>query len=769
MHDKKTKPTILEALISQYESQYFPKVGKPLPDLTVEDFLWHISRGTFKEQTDYVRQGKTKEERKPLKDNGPKGMGCYGVTVAGSFEKKTNDGLKSYSGLIGIDLDDLYDEVDDVRRQMINDPYTFAVFRSISGTGLCVLVKIQPERFADAFLALEQYYMETYGRKIDPACKNVSRLRYGAHDPEVFCFRDTDEDRTPIPYNPKALLWKSYLKKADAKKQTTGTFIHTKDDLDFVVKQVIDQRVDITPEYSQRLRVCFALISELGEGGRQVFHEICKNQVSSPYDHQKVDKMFTYALGYGSREITIATFYYLAKQAGLQIMTDKTKEIVSVASMYKKQHGTQEGAVSHLKKMCDIPEADSRDIVKQVFDSREEIKSDETLYDQLELFLRTNYPMRFNEITRYYEDEDGNQQDERRLNKIFVAANKVLPKINYPMFDKLIRSDFTPSYNPIREFFRNNEDRKPTGLITKLAAAIETDTGYGPGQFFPDYAEFFIRKWLIGIISSIYDEPSPLVLVLTGPGNTGKTSWFRRLFPEALRPYFSESKWLDNRDNEMAMCANLISYNDEFGKNGVKDHEHFKSLASKDWFTLREPYGRGLVKLRRLAVMCGSSNPKEVIPDPHNNRRVIPINALSFDFEAYNAIDKTDLLLEAYHAYQAGERHHLTQNDVKRLQEVTGGYYEIPTERDLIDKYFTIPKLANKKEAMLWNQGEILEYLTGTSSVKTLKGRIISQEMKAMGFPYSDGEYYAPEGKSKRGFYLYLRSPGPSPNPTLGF
>ncbi|WP_191908867.1 VapE domain-containing protein [Larkinella humicola] len=768
MNDKKTKPLVLEALISQYESQYFPTKGRPMPDITVEDFLWHISRDTFKKQTEFVQQGKTKEERKKLKNNGPNKIGLYGVTVSGTFAQKTNDGLKAPSGLIGIDLDDLNDELEDVRRQMIIDPYTFAVFKSISGTGLCVLVKIDPARFADAFLALENYYLEKYGRKIDAACKNISRLRYGSHDPGVFCFRDTDEERTPIPYNPKALLWKSYLSKAEQKRSTIGSFIHTKDDLDFVVKQVIDERVDITPDYHQRLRVCFALISELGESARAIFHEICKNQIASPYDFEKVDKMFTYALGYGSREIKIATFYYLAKEAGLQIMTPKTKEIVSVASMYKKQHGTVEGAVDHLKKL-EIPEEESRDIVKQVFATREEIKSDETLYDQLELFLRSNHPMRFNEITRYYEDEQGIVQDQRRLNKIFVAANKLLPKVTYPMFDILIKSDFTPSYNPLRNFFRDNEDRKPTGIIAALAATIETDTGFGPGQFFPDYKEFFIRKWLIGVISSVYDQPCPIVLVLTGAANTGKTSWFRRLFPEELRPYFAESKWIDNRDNEMAMCSNLISFNDEFGKNGLRDHEHFKSLASKDFFTLREPYGRGLIKLRRLAVMCGTSNPREVIPDPHNNRRVIPINVISIDFRGYNAINKTDLLLEAYHLFKAGERHDLTQNDVQRLQEVTGGYYDVPTERDLIEKYFTIPKLADKKNAMLWSQGEILEYLTGVTTIKNLKGKIISQEMKAMGFPYSDKEYYAPEGKGKRGFYLYLRSVGPKPNSALSF
>ncbi len=92
-----------------------------------------------------------------------------------------------------------------------------------------------------------------------------------------------------------------------------------------------------------------------------------------------------------------------------------------------------------------------------------------------------------------------------------------------------------------------------------------------------------------------------------------------------------------------------------------------KELTSKQTFTLREPYGRVNVDLNRLAVLCGTTNDIEILNDPTGNRRLLPFEIESIDYEKYNAVDKTDLLMEAYQYYKDGVKWELTPSNFARL------------------------------------------------------------------------------------------------------
>ena len=49
--------------------------------------------------------------------------------------------------------------------------------------------------------------------------------------------------------------------------------------------------------------------------------------------------------------------------------------------------------------------------------------------------------------------------------------------------------------------------------------------------------QIFMYRWLMGIPAMYKGEPVPYILSLVGPGKTGKTEWFRRLLPSALKDY----------------------------------------------------------------------------------------------------------------------------------------------------------------------------------------------------------------------------------------
>lgn len=78
--------------------------------------------------------------------------------------------------------------------------------------------------------------------------------------------------------------------------------------------------IDITPTYSEWLAIGFALVSELGEEGRQLFHRL--SQFNADYDYKEADRQYNRCLKDGSREITIATLFHIAKSHGIAIGRD---------------------------------------------------------------------------------------------------------------------------------------------------------------------------------------------------------------------------------------------------------------------------------------------------------------------------------------------------------------------------------------------------------------------------------------------------------------
>ena len=272
------------------------------------------------------------------------------------------------------------------------------------------------------------------------------------------------------------------------------------------------------------------------------------------------------------------------------------------------------------------------------------------------------------------------------------------------------------------------------GQLDKLARSIDTDTGAKVNDVDPDYKYLFIRKWFVGIVASIYRQHSPILLVLTGGQNTGKTEFFRRLLPDKLKPYYAESKLDAGKDDEILMCQKLLIMDDELGGKSKQEAKKLKELTSKDEFTLREPYGRKNVRLKRLAVLCGTSNDELVLNDPTGNRRIVPINVLSIDHALYNSIDKTELLLEAYHLYNEGYNWRLTADDVQKLNNNTIEFEQIRHEAELISMYYKLPEYAEGIQSVeLLTATEIKTYIEEKSGQKLSPWKI-GQELKALGF-----------------------------------
>jgi predicted P-loop ATPase len=236
---------------------------------------------------------------------------------------------------------------------------------------------------------------------------------------------------------------------------------------------------------------------------------------------------------------------------------------------------------------------------------------------EIKEFLSENYDLSYNLITRNLE-LSGKPVNDLDLNSIFVACKTVHSGANQKLVESILYSNFMRQYNPFLEFIEKYKNPELDGRnIKNLVASIKTDTLNH---------EMFIRKWLCALMASAHGQHSPLMLVLCGGQNTGKTEWFRRLLPDALIGYYAESKLDEGKDADILMTKKLIIMDDEMGGKSKKDEKNLKSRLSKQTLTLREPYGRVSVDLRRLAMLCGTTNDNQIINDPTGNRRILPIN-----------------------------------------------------------------------------------------------------------------------------------------------
>lgn len=628
-------------------------------EVLLDQILLDIKQGKWQDIALKVATEKDKEKRRKLKATAP-----Y-FTPTGTFETRNNNGIIQPSGIIAID----FDEITDIHQsfaKLCQDPYTFALFRSISGTGFCCLVRIDPKRHADAFKGLQAYYYNTYRLSVDLACSDLSRPRFVSYDPDLFVNKDSQLFK---------IYPKSETKIQQKQRADFSSTLHTEPRFEKLIQAV---NTDITGDYHQWLQIAFALCTEFGVAGEDYFHKL--SSYSANYNQKECSDQYRKCCKANRGDIKIGTIYYFASQHGIRI-DDKEEQTAAKLAYYAKMAGKD------IRKIIPSPTPSQQTAIEQVAKDPDyqpkETKQKTINLQEVIQWIKVAYNVRKNEITRFYE-RDGKELEAEDLNTMYIETKKVFEKLSREIFDTVLFSTFTETYNPITTYFDSlawdGADR-----LTDITRTITSETGD------LTWRTKMVTKWMIGIVQTIYTyEPNILNLVLVGKGNTGKTQWFKRLMPEPLRPYFANSQMDKGKDDEILMTQKLIIFDDEYSGKSKQDAKRIKMLLSTDSFTLREPYGKKNVTLRRIASFCGTCNETDVLNDQTGNRRIIVIESTgTFDFDLYNSIDKTQVFAQIKHLYDSGETAYLTPSEVALLNEYTEGRFsEVSIEGELLSKFF---------------------------------------------------------------------------------
>ena len=266
------------------------------------------------------------------------------------------------------------------------------------------------------------------------------------------------------------------------------------DDVDTLIREVVSRGADIAPGYDEWVELGFAIASEYGEGGRDIFRTL--SHLHPGVTDKDIDRQYDNCLNAGRSGITIKTLFHLAKQAGIIIATPKvTKGQVVTMSLSTSVTVTQE----------EQPEDDTESEPLPTFD--------EAIYNNLpELLIQATAPMNSTQ-----------EKDLVLIGSIVVLSACMLPVFTIYGGKKIWANSYLFVPGPA------GSGKGRLDLCWRLAAHIHRDLveiwKEAKEQYKKDLADYQRNKKNGGV----YPPERPPITLLRVPGNSSATSFNQAL------------------------------------------------------------------------------------------------------------------------------------------------------------------------------------------------------------------------------------------------
>ena len=659
------------------------------------------------------------------------------VTISGTFLHRSNNGLERHSGLLAIDIDKI--NVQDYEDKLRADPYTFAMFRSASGRGLCVVLTINPRKHLQSFLGAQQYYFEKYGCIIDESCKDVSRPRYASYDPDAY-------------YNPQPRQFDLLVNEIREEKSTPQPY-YTNSDIERIVQQIEERKVDITGGYHQWLRIAFALADEFGEAGLDIFLRVSAQ--SAQFNADQARKQYEACVKARSGRVHIGSFFYAAKNHGVSLRSEATQAIVFRAQIGVKKSVRQDELIELLVDQDGFDPDDVKQVVGQVYANNDSSRNDELpVIKQVLMYIASEYTIRNNVVLDRFEilsDGKWGELQSRHRNQMLIDMHSTISdKVNRAMIDACIDSMQTTWANPVREWFASRGMNYRRGAIKELAETLigrsEWSSEWESEFDGMTYVEYFVRKWLVGVVATVHGTPARYILTLSGKAqNKGKTHWFKNLLPLELnsddQKYFSVVFFDKGEKDELQLTRNMLILIDELRGGLHKNLPMLKQLTSTSEISTRPAFKENYGRFERLAGLAATTNDDDFIVDSRENTRLIPINVEDIDDDLYNSISKEDVWTEAYWLWKNGEvKHRLTDLEHAALVEQASRFQSVSPDKDALLEFFEPLEWGNPQHEAIgkaFTATMITSYINARTSGLYLKPREVSKALQECGFSYA--------------------------------
>ena len=643
-----------------------------IAEMTEEEIVSAIGSPKYRNTVESVRRIFLEQGEKAANEEKKK---LPSVTFSANYRGgRSNATLVKYLGYIVIDIDHLSkEELARILQTVRACSYTRIAFISPKGMGLKIIAHTQrPDgTLPDTIQEIEDFHNAAYNKvasfysqlcqtEIDTSGQDVGRTCLLSYDPGIYFNRDA----TPFIVEQPPLFYKTQKKK----KKTPGRK---------------KQETDNNP------------VSE--ETALNYHSSHASLMVTLNYYHNKSEK---YTEG------------------------NRNNYLHHLACKYNRHGIPEQEAAAFIKSLfTDLPAEETDSLIASAYAHTEEfntnkLNSTQKRMLQIEQHISECYETRYNEllhIMEYRRRVSETEQpdpfrilDDRMENSIWMEMNELGYACNVKMIQNLIYSDFSSSYHPIREYFKELPEWDGTDYIRILADSVRTNHQ----SFWTECLE----RYLVGMCAAATQDDvvnHTVLLLCSEVQNIGKTTFINNLLPPELRTYLSTGLINPNSKDDLAKIAQSMLINlDEFEGMSGRDLNTFKDLVTRKVISIRLPYARRSQNFPHTASFAGTCNYQEILHDTTGNRRFICFHADSIEFIKINY---TQLYAQIKHLLNTpGYQYWFTQEDNNRIEKNNEDFIFHSPEEELVLTHIRKPERFEKVQYLTVSEiAELIRERTG--------------------------------------------------------
>jgi predicted P-loop ATPase len=185
-----------------------------------------------------------------------------------------------------------------------------------------------------------------------------------------------------------------------------------------------------------------------------------------------------------------------------------------------------------------------------------------------------------------------------------------------------------------------------------------------------------------------------LILVLVGKQGTRKTTWLRKLVPNALTACTHEGALRESKDTIHVLRGTWLAIDDVMVGLSRKETECTKQLTSHANFQYRPPCGHLDDSVERRVSLAGSTNEETFLVNRTGTPRFLPVGVISKgDIPAMLDFKADRLWRQAKNLAETGNVKPLPLHEQQTILESSRSSYEdLPTVVEIVTQDFEIAK-----------------------------------------------------------------------------
>jgi len=492
-----------------------------------------------------------------------------------------------------------------------------------------------------------------------------------------------------------------------------------------VVERVVGRGLDLTADYHQWVTLGFAFAS-LGEEGRPLYHRV--SCLHPRYKVEDCDDKFTHCLIESRNQVGVATFFHLAKAAGVD---------VSLPAALRGHRGRPRKEEAGGAATADAAGGDPSTLIHHAAGG-----DSSTLFHHAEQQLDAMAEFRFNIVTRKTEfrfrparagaaPPPWKPLDDRSFNQLFVRVRKGSINLSKENVQAIIENPVvSPDYNPFVEYL----DALPAwdgtdDHIGRVFDHLVLDGGDAERAFcLPLLHKWFVR--MVALWTGRVDD-NQVMPVLVGPAHVGKTYFCTHLLPPPLRDYakvvFPGEH--DDRDRLIALSEKGLLVMDEYEFNH-RTSNAMRAIITSTGSSVRAPYGRYSENRHRVASFIGSCNNALYIGES----RYLSVPVKGTNHFTDDTLPLAQAYAQAWHLIRGGSRadYTFTVADTRSIEGHNADFIVPDLCEELVRTLYRVP--GPDEQGKMVGFGEIMSRLHQYNTSSEVNTRRVSTALRRLGF-----------------------------------